>query len=244
MKLSLNRHPVQLHILERLRTAGTGLRYSDMRPDEIENDLYNYHLRYLVGQGLVEKSDGNRYRMSLSGKRYLMELNPVTELGESHRFKLASLCLALRNAGPGLEALYQRRARQPHAGEVGIIGGGIKRGEPAVAAANRRLWEEAGLAGNFTLLGMVRKRYFDPAGEIFSDILFHVCVCTDSHGQLVAENEFGLQLWLPIDKAIGIETNGQVGSPQLARVLEQLKTTPPGAIPMFYFDETYHAEIY
>jgi 8-oxo-dGTP pyrophosphatase MutT (NUDIX family) len=241
--ISISRHPIQLHILERLRSTNSELRYRDMRPAGVENDLYNYHLRYLVGQGLAEKYDGNFYRLTTEGKRYLMELNPVTELGESHRFKMASLCLTVRGSGPDLQALYQRRSRMPHAGADGIIGGGIKRGEPAIATARRRLWEEAGLTGNFNLLGIIRKRFFGPAGDIASDILFHVCICTDSRGELVSRNEFGLNSWRPIDEAVDIEANGPYGSPQLAGVLEQIKSKPASQVPVFYFDETYHGEI-
>jgi 8-oxo-dGTP pyrophosphatase MutT (NUDIX family) len=244
MITTAHRHPIQLHIFEQLRAANAGLRYTDMRPAEVESDLYNYHLRQLVRSGLVEKFESQKYRLTPQGKRYIFELNPVTELGESHRFKLASLCLVLRQGPMGLDVLYQLRTRQPHAGEQGIIGGGIKRGELAVEAAKRRLTEEAGLQADFTLLGLIRKRHFDPAGDIYSDILFHVCLTRAATGTLVQQNQFGEQAWIPIEEAIELETTSPIGSRQFAGVLRQLVSTPPDQIPLFYFEETYQREIY
>jgi 8-oxo-dGTP pyrophosphatase MutT (NUDIX family) len=209
-----------------------------MRPTDTENDLYNYHLQHLVGRGLVAKRTGG-YRLTTGGTRYIAELNPVTAFGESHRFKLASLCLVMRGEGDQAEFLYQRRLRQPDAGEQGIIGGGIKRGELATTAARRRLWEEAGLTGSFQLLGLIRKRRFDPQGDIFSDILFHVCFSRDASGELEPKNAYGEQYWAPAGHAVDIEKHGAVGSPKFAAILERVPFTPLGDIPMFYIEEDY-----
>jgi 8-oxo-dGTP pyrophosphatase MutT (NUDIX family) len=239
---TFKRHPIQLFILERLRVAAGGLRYTDMRPPDTENDLYNYHLQHLVARSLVAKeTDG--YRLSPSGLRYIVELNPVSQIGESHRFKLASLCLVERGEGDQLQLLYQRRVRRPDAGEQGIIGGGIMRGELATDAAIRRLKEEAGLQGSFTLLGMLRKRRFDQAGDLYSDILFHVCICQDSRGRLERSNVYGTQAWIPLPQALNIENHGAVGSPKLAKILGHLPLMSSRAIPMFYLEEDYQMEL-
>ena len=42
--------PIQNHILSRLKNAKS-LRYSEMQPGAIPNDLYNYHLQFLVKKG-------------------------------------------------------------------------------------------------------------------------------------------------------------------------------------------------
>src|SRR5688572_886688 len=101
-----SQHPIKLSILERLRVSSDGLRYSSMRPQDIENDLYNYHLRQLVSQGFTEKRE-QRYDLTAAGIKLLMELKPVTAQGESHRFKMASLCLVTRAAADGLEVVVQ-----------------------------------------------------------------------------------------------------------------------------------------
>ena len=46
---------IQRDIITRLKNADS-LRYAQLKPDrEIPNDLYNYHLKKLVANGLVEK---------------------------------------------------------------------------------------------------------------------------------------------------------------------------------------------
>lgn len=238
-----SRHPVQYAILEDLRTAPTGLRYRDMKPDDIENDAYNYHLQYLVHQGLVTKI-ADRYQLSSSGKKYLVELNPIDEKGESHRFKLAALCLLVRRDDDGIKLLYQHRTRQPFAGERGIIGGGLRRGELAVDTAHRRLREEAGLVATFSLLGLIRKRHFDSTNQIYSDILYHVCLSQKYSGELVSTNEYGEQSWITLDQAVTIESHQASGSRQFAQVLLRLKDTAATDMPLFYLEETYTRDIY
>ena len=213
-----------------------------MRPAGTENDLYNYHLRQLVSRGLIAKQTG-RYSLTSDGTRHIIELNPVTDLGESHRFKLASLCIAVRGVAPNYEVLSQLRLRQPDAGERGFVGGGIKRGELATAAAARRLYEEAGLYGTFTLLGMLRKRRFDNQGNIISDILFHVCLCQDATGELVTSNAYGEQSWIPLPHALANESTAKIGSPQLAFQLSRLFTATAADIPIFYIEEDYQGAI-
>jgi ADP-ribose pyrophosphatase YjhB (NUDIX family) len=243
MKPALHRHPIQLSILEDLRVASDGRRYSGMRPAEIENDLYNYHLQQLVRHDLVQKR-GDKYFLTETGKKHIVELNPISPEGDSHRFKIASLCLLIDNAAGSPKVLYQRRTRQPFIGEWGIVGGGWQRGELAVDAAGRRLVEETGLSATFSLFGLIRKRHFDPDGQLYSDILFHVCIASSYQGDLVPKNDFGEQIWVSLDQAITIESRGLIGSPQFAQILQRLKSIKPSAVPLFYLEETYTQDIY
>jgi 8-oxo-dGTP pyrophosphatase MutT (NUDIX family) len=235
-------HPIQQSILEDLRVSSIGLRYTDMKPDGVENDLYNYHLQYLVKHELVTKND-DRYRLSLDGKRHLIELNPLDDSGQSSRFKLASLCLLTRGTGDKMEVLYQERLRQPFYGHWGLIGGGIKRGEPALETAARRLREEAGLVAKFTLFGMIRKIHFERSGQLGSDILFHICLSDIYNGNLERHNNFGNQSWVSLAQAVEFESSGAMGSNQIAIKLQQLGTSGASSMPFFYIEQAYHQDI-
>ena len=47
--------PIQNHILSKLKNAKS-LRYSELMPEyRVQNDLFNYHLQFLVKKGFVEK---------------------------------------------------------------------------------------------------------------------------------------------------------------------------------------------
>lgn len=214
-----------------------------MKPNHIENDLYNYHLQYLVKQKLILKAD-KKYVLTNMGKEYLIELNPVGENGDTNQFKLAAICLVTRVKGEGLEILYQYRSREPFLGEMEIMAGGIKRGETALAAAKRRAFEEAGVVADFSLLGLLRKTRYNIVGKLYSDILYHVCVVTDYRGSVEQSNHFGPKKWLGIDGAIKIESQGTTGSEQLSGILEQIKVSSPNDIPLFYLEEIYRHDIY
>ncbi|MDB5178531.1 MAG: hypothetical protein JWN01_474 [Patescibacteria group bacterium] len=238
-----SRHPIQQAILECLRVASAGLRYTDMKPDDVESDLYNYHLQYLVKNQLVFKED-EKYFLTSSGKKYIIELNPLDEKGESNRFKIAVLCLVIRESEQGPQILSQHRLRQPFAGQREFIGGGLRRGEPVLRAAKRRLGEEAGLSANFTLLGMLRKVRFDSQGLLYSDIIYHVCVADKYEGDLAVKNEFGLHTWLPLPEAARAEALETNGSKQFSQVLVQLAGQPFRDLPLFYIEEIYHHDIF
>jgi ADP-ribose pyrophosphatase YjhB (NUDIX family) len=237
------RHPIQQSVLETLRGAPDGLRYARMKPADVENDLYNYHLQYLLKQGLVAKQS-EHYVLTTDGKKYLVDLNPLDEQGESSRFKMASLCVLTRETAKGVDFLCQRRARQPFAGEQGFIGGGIWRGELAADAAARRLREEAGLVAEFKHVGLIRKIRFDASGELYSDILFHLCFSDTYSGRLVHKNKYGEHEWVSLAHVIHLEQTRATGSKQLAALLKQYKTTDLSQMRQFYFEELYRADIY
>lgn len=234
----MTHHPTQQAILESLRVLPTGGRYADLRPADLENDLYNYHLQQLVRRGHVEKA-GDRYILTPSGAALLMELNPVDASGQSQRFKLAAMCLVLRPGPNGPSLLYQRRTRLPFAGQRAPIGGGMMRGEPATAAAQRRLLQEGGLiVPEPTLVGLIRKYHYDPVGSLMSDILFHVCLVTSDVGEPVSQNEFGEHYWVSIAEAVRLEHDR--GSHEFAEWIADIAHAPAER-PLFYFEERHHA---
>lgn len=237
------RHNTQLLILDRLRSATGGLRYRDMKPPGIESDLYNYHLQYLVKRGYITKEKG-LYYLDATAKKYLIEFGELDRGLERRNFKMASLCVVFREGTSEPEVLYQVRGRQPMAGQRGLVGGGIRRGESATAAAQRVLKQKSGLQGDFRLLGLMRKFRFDSHDQLYMDILYHLCVCTNATGELSLKNDFGEQYWVSIDEAAQIEREEVMGSSQLAEVLDQLKRTPPADLPLFYIEETYHHDIF
>jgi len=237
------RHPTQYMILDQLRRASTGLRYRDMKPADMESDLYNYHLQYLVKHGYVAKTDG-LYYLDVSAKKYLIELGQLDEQLGRRNFKMASLCVVTREGESGLELLYQTRGRQPMAGQKGLVGGGIQRGELATQAAARVAKQKAGLDADFRLLGVMRKLRFDNDNQLYMDILYHLCLAAGHTGELAVNNEYGQQFWAPLDEAIRIEREETMGSSQLADILEQFRATSPAKIPLFYIEETYHHDIF
>ena len=87
---------IQRDIISRLKNADT-LRYSQLKPNqEIPNDLYNYHLKKLLSDGLVEKLDTG-YRLSPQGKRHVADAHHTSD--QSNRlFKFNALLVVKKNS--------------------------------------------------------------------------------------------------------------------------------------------------
>lgn len=185
-------HPLQLQILSSLMRADSAQRYSDLAIPGVENDLFNYHLQILVKKNYVRKDDSG-YALAPLGKEVI---NKLDALGNPREFFKVSVALAVfRNNHT--EMLFQERRRNPFYGDITGIAGKVQRGEKIVDAARRKLQEEAGLGGQFTFVGVLRKIKRNPNNEIVEDTFYHYCIAEDPVGVLVPENEFGRNFWAP-----------------------------------------------
>jgi len=233
----MNTHPIQSHILQTILRSPTGIRYRDAKPQDTENDLYNYHLQYLVKQKLIIKNQGI-YQLTDKGRQFIEEIYPINPLGHiADKFKVASLICLIRREKEKLEILYQTRGREPGYGFKLIPGGPISKGEPITETASRKLKEETGLTASFKLAGMIRKTKKQKNNEIFSDIFYFVSVSDSCSGQLIEKSVFGKNYWLPIEDAIRNELASDRGSKELARYFKALKTQDCRLIPFFTAEE-------
>lgn len=181
---------VQGKILAML-ARGDWKRYSEAYPgEEIDDDLYNYHLQEMVRLGLVEKVD-KRYRLTDKGKKEMVYLNYKGD--DIGRIKV-SVILAVTRKNKS-EILIHRRNRHPHRGEVSTISGKVLPGEMMVEAAKRRLKLVAGLTANFQHWGDFRIIRRAQTGELFEDIVFGICRAEEPEGELIEKNEFGDNWW-------------------------------------------------
>lgn len=218
------------------------LRYRDMKYDGIENDLYNYHLQYLVKQGLVAKERGY-YNLSDYGKKFIADISPLDPLGkQADKFKMNVLLVVINKIDDrNVKILNQERGRHPFYGEVGVMGGTIRKGELVLEAAARKLKEETGLSGMFKLCGFNRSIYYEQ-DKLFTDILFQICIADQFVGDLV-NTEFGLNYWVDIEQAFQNEFNSKT---PVKGVVELLMSIKEGRKieGVFYYEEKYQISSY
>jgi 8-oxo-dGTP pyrophosphatase MutT (NUDIX family) len=185
---------VQRLILAKLLRS-EGLRYGEAYPgEEIDDDLYNYHLQSMVKKGWVIKNEG-KYRLSETGKVLVHQLDSKGKVYDY--FKVSVLCYVFE----GDKLLLHRRTREPYRGEVSSISGKIMKGEKIIEAAKRKLEEETGLRARFELKGVLRKIRWDREGNLLEDSIYHVCRGENPQGELVESNEFGENFWASMGKA-------------------------------------------
>lgn len=224
---------IQRDIISRLKQADT-LRYAQLKPDpDIPNDLYNYHLRKLVADGLVDKKDQG-YTLSERGKRHVADTHHTSDQGD-RLFKFNALLIVTREIDGVLHVLNQRRGAQPSYGIVGIPGGTILKSEPLLDGAARKLQQETGLTGTFRYLGTERRIMYRDA-QLFSDVLFPFCLCIDASGE-PTNTEFGDNFWIRIDDAITNDARPHDHIDYIPRVLRALRDNTLDALQGFYHEQ-------
>jgi len=226
MSLSL----IQNHIISKLKNADT-LRYRDIRPEDVPNDLFNYHLKTLVNRKLVDKREEG-YGLSENGRRYVADIHHTSD--ESNRlFKLNVITIVSRVNEGRVQILTQRRLSQPSYGQVGVMGGTIVKDESLVDGAARKLVQETGLIAEFRVVGFERRRLYK-SGELFSDVVFPICYSGNAHGTLQETTDFGENYWVGIDQAIKNDTRPYDSIASVPEVLRAIKDARIDSFPMFY----------
>ena len=225
---------VKQEILTRLLRS-PGLRYRDAMPENVESDLFTYHLKHLIKQGLVEKN-GDRYYLTTEGKRLVEIIHPLSPIGDiSELFRVHALLVVTRAESGKPLILNQKRKRHPNYNDVGIVGGALKPGELVDDAYTRILERETGLTATFRTIGIIRKIRSINGGELFSDIFYFVGHTDSCDGELVAANEFGENCWVPFESAIINEFSSIQGGKSIAEVLSRLQIGTD--FPFFHYEE-------
>lgn len=228
-----NFSPIQNHILSKLKNAKS-LRYSEMQPDKVPNDLYNYHLQFLVKKDLVIKTDDG-YSLSETGIKHVADPYTTNDAITS-LFKINVITIVSRIVDKKIEILNQVRKSNPSYGKVGVMGGVVLKGELIEPAASRKLKQETGLDADFQLVGCERRIMYKE-GEIFSDVMFPIAHADEYFGDLIEDSYFGHNMWLSIDEAIKNEQADEYDSINtIVTVLKAIKDGSIYKIP-FIFEE-------
>lgn len=229
--------PIQNHILSRLKNAAS-LRYSDLRPETVPNDLFNYHLQQLVKKGYLNRK-GDGYSLADKGVRHVAD--PYTKNDAiTSLFKVNVITMVSRGKGKSLEVLQQVRKSNPSYGKIGIPGGVVLKGEGIEPAATRKLRVETGLEAQFRLVGMERRIMYR-GGELFSDLLFPIAYADSYTGELIVDTDFGHNMWVPIDEAIRNESAEYDSLHGIVTALKAIKSGKISALP-FYFEENVQSD--
>lgn len=222
--------PVQNGILSRLKHA-KALRYSELIPVKVPNDLFNYHLQFLVKKEFILKSEEG-YALSPKGLKHIADpyssADPFASL-----FKLNVITIVSRRVGRKIEILNQLRTSNPSFGKVGVMGGVVRKGETIEAGASRKLREETGLEATFKVVGCERRMLYKK-GELFSDVLFPLAYADKYTGTILKETAFGKNTWVPLKEAILNESGDVDTLPSIVTVLKALEKKTIAQLPFFF----------
>jgi len=187
-------HEIQRQILGKLQFADK-LHYLEMKPDEnIENNQFDFHLKQLIKQQLVEKQ-GQFYIFTDAGKKYIASYDTQNKKIETGAMNVAWL-ICTRGKKDSRTLLVYTRKKQPFFGCQGFPAGKIKLGEKIEEGASRELLEETHLQGKPTLKALLHYRtYSSQTEELVQDKFLYMCHFVDPTGEIVNSYE-GEYLWI------------------------------------------------
>lgn len=131
-------HHIQIDIMNRLSRAEQ-LRFSELKPDDLESNAFMYHLKALIKAGYVEKHD-EQYRLDLKGLTYVDSLT-TTNSKPRKQPKVVTVFALMNKEG---KYLMVCRKLQPSLGTWMLLSGKQHFGESAEQHAEREMQEQIG----------------------------------------------------------------------------------------------------
>jgi hypothetical protein len=183
-------HHIQREIVYALAFS-EGMRFSELKPDDLENKAFDYHLKKVIVAGYVQKNDDGTYSLTSEGKRVgkgaLKKQNRMIDRAYS------TLLLAIRRPEDGAWLLVRRKV-QPLLGLRGFMNASPIATQQTVQTAAAICQEQTGLTGTFVPHGHGYFRVYRDGG-LESFIHFTLLICSDIQGELRQNSELAEYYW-------------------------------------------------
>ena len=186
-------HHIQLKILHQL-TLAENARYSQLKPPTVESNLFIYHLKRTMADGLVLKNPNGTYSLSKAGIAYADKVS-LSSFRMRGQPKIVNLIACSNRAG---EWLLYRRKHQPFIGRSGFPYGKIHLGETIKQSSERELQEKTNLKTELTHRGDVYVTVFE-GEDLLTHTLFHVHSGRNPVGSLKEATSIGYCYWSKVN---------------------------------------------
>lgn len=216
-------HHIQQHVLRHLTTHRFA-RFRDMRPGQIDTNLYSYHLKLLIRLGYLEKTDQG-YTLTIAGQAYVDRVNLSTA---KRTLQPKVITMLVIQDGYGNVLMYQKK-RQPFIDKWTVPIGKVHNTDESIArAAEREVSEKiSDMAIEVSHVGDAYIRVTHE-GEILISTLAHVF-----YGQ-VEELDNHHSDW----ERVGLRTlSDRVTAPAIQQIISRVMFRDP------YFFEEYTEEL-
>lgn len=215
------RSKIQRTILSNCKFWQAGARYSQMRPGDLDNDLFNYHLQQLVKRGYLIRGK-DLYKLTEKGKSIATNIDDQTgDLSLNYKVSVY-LCPVIDG-----KVLLHRRLKHPQYGYAGLVSGKIAYGENILKTAEREFTEETNLKAKFKIIGNLRQIRKNVKGNVIEDGIFYVCFTDEIEGKLNEKHKEGEYFWVKVDKAAQIK---KIFKPSLEVILDEAQKRLAGKI--------------
>ncbi len=165
-------HHIQRRIILDLAKA-TRLRYSELKPRELESNSFMYHLKELMKRGLVEQHNDKSYSLTPSGVSYF---DSVTLTNNQPRRQPKIICILIVRDNEG-RYLFAKRKMQPNINTWMLPSGKQHFGESVSEHAIRELNDQIGIDAIPARAGVADIR-LNTRGELVTHLMANVYATT------------------------------------------------------------------
>lgn len=188
--MSMLDHHLQRDIVYNLAFA-EGLRFSELKPDDVENKLFTYHLKKILTAGYAQKNEDGTYSLTPEGRRVGVGAFQKQHMGTARAYSI--LLLAVRRTEDGAWLLNHRNTH-PLLGKVGFVHTTPIADQLTTDRAAAHLLQATALMANFSVAGHGYLRMFE-GDELESFTHFTLLFANDAEGTLTESSEFADYYW-------------------------------------------------
>jgi hypothetical protein len=190
-------HHLQKRIILALATTDE-LSFTLLRPDGVENKLFDYHLKKTISSGYVIKNSNGGYELTQSGKKLGIhvaeKINTITSDKTTQTTSAYSvLFLVVYDAHKGW-LLYTRR-NHPVRGLTGFMHVVPRSDESIFETASKHLTDKTGITASFVMKGSGYSRIFTKSGLLESFTNYTLLYADASLGDLKANDAYADYFW-------------------------------------------------
>lgn len=208
-------HWIQRHILRQL-SSSDGSRYSELRPKDVEGNLFMYHLNQMMKGGLVDKQAA-KYALTEKGKAIVAQMS----MRKGAPIAVPNILVIVVYRQDDQQVLY-RWTRQPYRGSISFPFGRLHTGWTVLGMAASQLHFKTGLsATDFKLLGNVSVQIMK-GEDLKQHYLAHIVEAMGPGGEMEQDDLTGEAFWGDIDRVRDTEI-----MPGFREIWELTKSTKP-----------------
>lgn len=173
-------HWIQKHILRQLSTNAV-LRYKELKPQDVEGNMFMYHLGQLKKAGLIERTPAG-YTLTTDGKTYVSSMS--LEAAEQRKQPKIVVMLDCKNNKD--QQLLFRWNRQPYLGLVSLPFSKLHYGYNAQEFARTELEYRSNLFGTPVYRGDVYSKTIKD-NKVVDHVLAHIFSVKYPTGQIISK---------------------------------------------------------
>lgn len=186
----MQEHHLQKEILYKL-ILSDHLRFAELRPKELDSNIFTYHLKQLMKEKLVSKDGEGFYSLTPLGRiaGINITLSKKELLEQAHSVLL--MCLRTKEEG----WLLRRRLAQPMYKKVGFTHAEPVAHEDSLISAQKTFLERTGLQCDFKPRGFGYVKLYK-GEELESYVHFTLFYADSYNGTLITKSRNGENFWV------------------------------------------------